>query len=116
MVDFISFVVEVKGADCTSDERKLLSVAFKNLISSKRAACRTIVAIEQNSKISKYKTSLAAYKESIESKLIDDCQYIIDLINTKVLAKNCSGESKAFFTKMVGDYYRYIAENTKPAL
>jgi len=46
MVDFLSKVLEEKGADVSSDERNLLSVAFKNLISSKRAACRTIQAIE----------------------------------------------------------------------
>ena len=27
--------------------------------------------------------------------------------------KNCAAEPKAFFVKMVGDYYRYIAENAK---
>ena len=46
MVDFLELVLKEKGADVTSDERNLLSVAFKNLISSKRAACRTIQAIE----------------------------------------------------------------------
>jgi len=30
-----------------------------------------------------------------------------------VLNKECSGEPKAFFVKMVGDYYRYISENAK---
>jgi hypothetical protein len=38
------------------------------------------------------------------------------MIKSKVLAKNCDGESKAFFIKMVGDYYRYIAENAKDSL
>ena len=37
------------------------------------------------------------------------------MINSKVLAKECDGEAKAFFVKMVGDYYRYIAENAKDA-
>jgi len=46
MVHFLGKVLEEKSADVSSDERNLLSVAFKNLISSKRAACRTIVAIE----------------------------------------------------------------------
>merc|ERR1712048_1143266 len=32
------------------------------------------------------------------------------MINSKVLSKDCAGEAKAFFVKMVGDYYRYIAE------
>ena len=35
------------------------------------------------------------------------------MINNKVLSKPCDGEPKAFFIKMVGDYYRYIAENAK---
>lgn len=35
------------------------------------------------------------------------------MIKDKVLAKPCDGEPKAFFVKMVGDYYRYIAENAK---
>ena len=37
------------------------------------------------------------------------------MIDKKVLSKPCEGESKAFFVKMVGDYYRYIAENAPEA-
>merc|ERR1712025_360978 len=116
MVDFLAKVLDQRGAEVTSDERNLLSVAFKNLISSKRAACRTIAAIEQNPKYSKYADALTQYKTSIETKLNDDCKHVIKLINDKVLAKDCAGESKAFFVKMVGDYYRYIAENAKGSL
>jgi len=116
MVDFLAKVLDTKGADVSSDERNLLSVAFKNLISSKRAACRTISAIEQNPKYSKYADALMSYKTSIEDKLTTDCKNIINMINSKVLSKPCDGEAKAFFVKMVGDYYRYIAENAKGAL
>lgn len=50
MVDFLKPVLDNKGANLSSDERNLLSVAFKSLISSKRSAWRTITAIEQNPK------------------------------------------------------------------
>ena len=113
MVDYLAKVLDTKGGDVTADERNLLSVAFKNLISSKRAACRTIAAIEQNPKYSKFSEALAAYKNTIESQLTADCEKVVAMINDKVLAKDCDGEAKAFFIKMVGDYYRYIAENAK---
>jgi len=116
MVDYLEEVLAQKGGEVNADERNLLSVAFKNLISSKRAACRTITAIEQNPKYSKFNSALMAYKGQIEEQLRADCQKIIDMINARVLAGSCSDEAKAFFVKMVGDYYRYIAENAKEAL
>ena len=116
MVDFLEEVLVVKGGEVNPDERNLLSVAFKNLISSKRAACRTISAIEQNPKYSKFNGALLAYKGQIETQLQQDCQKIIDMINSRVLETSCSDEAKAFFVKMVGDYYRYIAENAKDQL
>merc|ERR1711981_268709 len=114
-VDQLEKVLNQKGSDVSSDERNLLSVAFKNLISSKRAACRTIAAIEQNPKYSKFSDALAQYKGTIEGQLTQDCEKVVEMINTKVLNKDCESEAKAFFVKMVGDYYRYIAENAKDA-
>ena len=115
MVDYLSKVLQEKGAEVNADERNLLSVAFKNLISSKRQACRTIVAIEQNPKYASYSGALATYKTSIENQLVADCERVIDIINTHVLNQSAQGEAKAFFVKMVGDYYRYISENAKDA-
>ena len=66
MVEFLKPVLDQKGADVSSDERNLLSVAFKNLISSKRTAWRTISAIEQNPKYTKFNEGLSAYKKKIE--------------------------------------------------
>jgi hypothetical protein len=110
MVDFLKPVLDQKGASVSSDERNLLSVAFKNLISSKRTAWRTISAIEQNPKYSKFADSLAAYKKRIEESLYRDCENVIEIIKSKVLSKSSDDEARAFFVKMVGDYYRYIAE------
>ena len=114
MVNFLEEVLAHKGGEVNPDERNLLSVAFKNLISSKRSACRTITAIEQNPKYAKFNDALQAYKEKIEGQLSADCEKIIQVINDHVINKGgCADEPKAFFIKMVGDYYRYIAENAK---
>lgn len=110
MVEFLKPFLDIKGGDISSDERNLLSVAFKNLISSKRTAWRTISAIEQNPKYSKFGDALAAYKKKIEEALYRDCENIIEMIRSKVLNKAAEPEARAFFVKMVGDYYRYIAE------
>ena len=36
---------------------------------------------------------------------------IVDLVKGKCLGLAAEDESKAFFQKMIGDYYRYVAES-----
>ena len=62
MVEYLVEVVKSKSDDFTTEERNLLSVGFKNQIGSKRTAIRTISAIEQNPKYSKFNEGLAVYK------------------------------------------------------
>ena len=45
MVNFMTQALSLKGADISSDERNLCSVAFKNLIAAKRSACRQITTL-----------------------------------------------------------------------
>ena len=59
MVEYLGNFLDTKDGEVTADERNLLLVAFKKLISPKRAACRTIAAIEQNPKYSKFSDALA---------------------------------------------------------
>lgn len=113
MVDFLKDVIDAKDKDFTTEERNLLSVGFKNLIGGKRTAIRTISAIEQNAKYEKFKTAMENYKTKIENELYANCEEIIKLIRTEVLAKDATPESKAFFLKMIGDYNRYISESAK---
>ena len=115
MVDFLEEFLVAKAGNVNNDERTVLSTAFSCLIRGKRAACGTISDIEQNPKHSKFTAALLAYKTKIEEQLQVDCHKIIDIINNRVLLRECSDEAKAFFGKTVGDHYRYIAENAKDA-
>ena len=53
---------------------------------------------------------MAEYKTKLEDALFDDCSNIISLITLNILKKKSSDEAKAFFTKLVADNHRYIAE------
>ena len=111
MVDFLKPILKEKGGDFSVEERNLLSVGFKNLIGGKRTAIRTIAAIEQNPKYTKFATALGDYKKKIETELHNDCQMIIDMIKNDAMKTQQEIEGKAFFLKMIGDYYRYMAES-----
>merc|ERR1711981_624748 len=112
MVEFLNQAIEAKsGEDFTIDERNLLSVGFKNLIGSQRGAIRTIGAIEQNPKYQKFGDALATYKKKIENELYEKCMQIVNTVKDKCVKLAAEDESRAFFQKMIGDYYRYVAES-----
>jgi len=112
MVQFLEEAIKAKsGEDFTIDERNLLSVGFKNLIGSQRGAIRTIGAIEQNPKYQKFGDALATYKKKIERELYEQCMRIVKIVQADCLGLAAEDESRAFFQKMIGDYYRYVAES-----
>ena len=39
---------------------------------------------------------------------------IVELVKGPCMAVASDDESKAFFYKMIGDYYRYVAESASP--
>merc|ERR1712166_1032265 len=80
MVDFLQQVVKVKSEDFTTEEGNLLSVGFKNQIGSKRTAIRTISAIEQNPKYSKFNEALGLYKKKIEQELYNQRISIVSIV------------------------------------
>merc|ERR1712178_283192 len=111
MVDFLNQVITKKDPkEFNNEERNLFSVGFKNQIGIKRTAIRTINAIKDNPKYSKYGDALNEYKKKIEEELYTDCTKIIETVKSHCISTS-DQESKAFFQKMIGDYYRYVAEN-----
>jgi 14-3-3 protein epsilon len=97
------------------EERNLLSVAYKNAVGSRRASWRVISSIEQKerSKGNAEQTEYAAtYRQKVESELQQICDTVLGLLTNNLTPLASAAESKVFYHKMKGDYYRYIAEFT----
>merc|ERR1712116_85265 len=50
------------------------------------------------------------YREKVEKELRDICNDVLALLDKFLIAKASNAESKVFYLKMKGDYYRYLAE------
>jgi 14-3-3 protein epsilon len=116
MMEFLEEMVKTKKEDLSSDERNLLSIAYKNTISLRRQAIRTLLAYEMKEKKkdnSQYLNFIVEYKKKVESELVNLCQRIIGNIEKNLLSKATDIEARVFYHKMVADYYRYMAENVE---
>jgi len=95
-----------KKWDLNVEERNLLSVAYKNVIGVRRASWRTL-----NSDEHKDNPLIGEYKRQVEKEMNDICKDVINLLESVLLKNNVKeDESRVFYLKMTGDYYRYLAE------
>jgi len=99
------------GIELSNEERNLLSVAYKNVVGARRSSWRVISSIEQKTEGSERKQQMAKeYREKVENELRDICNDVLALLDKFLIAKASNAESKVFYLKMKGDYYRYLAE------
>merc|ERR1712036_57785 len=99
------------GIELSNEERNLLSVAYKNVVGARRSSWRVISSIEQKTEGSERKQQMAkVYREKVEKELRDICQDVLGLLDKFLIAKASNAESKVFYLKMKGDYFRYLAE------
>lgn len=115
MVAFMQKLVvgSTPATELTVEERNLLSVAYKNVIGSLRAAWRIVSSIEQKEEGRKNDDHVALvkdYRSKVESELSDVCASILNLLDSNLIPSASASESKVFYFKMKGDYHRYMAE------
>ena len=113
MADFMKKLVAGHHDELTVEERNLFSVAYKNLIGSRRASWRIISSIEQKEETRGNADHVAAikdYRAKIESELSSICGDILNLLDQNLVPSASTAESKVFYLKMKGDYHRYLAE------
>ncbi|CAO2602480.1 14-3-3 protein zeta/delta [Lemmus lemmus] len=102
--------VTEQGAELSNEERNLLSVAYKNVVGARRSSWRVVSSIEQKTEGAEKKQQMAReYREKIETEVL--FFLLLKSLLEKFLIPNASqAESKVFYLKMKGDYYRYLAE------
>ncbi|KAH0790275.1 14-3-3 protein [Histomonas meleagridis] len=112
MVDAMKKAIEL-NPELNNDERNLLSIAYKNVVGSRRDGLRMINAIvdhEESRGNSARVEQLQAYKKTILEELEKYCNELITLVDQKLLPAAKTPESRVFFEKLKADYYRYICE------
>jgi len=116
MCDFLSQLVNIKSAEkkaLTVDERNLLSVAYKNVVGTKRQSWRMLT---QGNFEDLSKDVLDSYKVIVEKELEEICNEVILLLKkTTEVSQDAQDTDEAkedlvFYLKMSGDYYRYLSE------
>jgi len=114
MVDAMKKVAKL-NVELTVEERNLLSVAYKNIIGARRAAWRIIASIEQKEKTKGNEANvqkIKKYASKIDNELNGIVADVMDVIDSHLIPHATGEESKVFYHKMKGDYYRYKAEFT----
>jgi len=118
MATAMKAVTKMEAGPLNTEERNLLSVAYKNIVGAKRSSWRVISSIEQKS--SEKEEIARKYRQQIEAELNEVCNEVLELLDNHLVQKavDAAGESDdagdaeaaVFFLKMKGDYFRYLAE------
>lgn len=69
--------VTEKGTDLTSEERNLLSVAYKNVVGARRSAWRVLSSIALKAEGTDRECSAKDYRESVVKELNDICNEVL---------------------------------------
>jgi len=118
MAEFMKAVAH-SGKCLTVEERNLLSVAYKNAVGSRRASWRIVNSVQtkETSKGNDENSQCAAkYQKIVEDELNGLCnsvqEILVVLLNNIAQSEDSesNAESRVFYQKMCGDYYRYQAE------
>lgn len=70
-------LVTESGSELSNEERNLLSVAYKNVVGTKRSSWRVISSIEQKSGDDEKQKMAKEYREKIEGELNTICKEVL---------------------------------------
>lgn len=87
-----------------------MSVAYKNVVGTRRASWRIISSIEQKEETKgsdKHVGKIREYRQKIETELEQVCGDVLNVLDESLIPKAESGESKVFYHKMYASFYSY---------
>jgi 14-3-3 protein len=108
-----------QSQELTVEERNLLSVAYKNVIGSRRASWRVVTSIEQKGDPDKM-TIIKDYKAKIESELVEICNdskclmniYVYAYVLVRFISSRCEAPITHAFYRYYYSYTIYYCTNT----
>jgi len=113
MVEYMKRVA-CMGSELNHQERNLVSVAYKNCVASRRKAVQQVKKAEQEGRSPDVVAAINEYRMKIQVELQERCTDVINVLDQNLIPQATTGESKVFFWKMKGDYYRYLSEFAEP--
>ena len=100
MMDAMKRIVVMTGV-LETEERNMLSVAYKNVIGARRAAWRIFSSLEQkHDDNAKHKQLVSDYRDKIEKEIQEISDGILQLLDDHLIKHAETDESKVFFHKM----------------
>ena len=100
MMDAMKSIV-VMSKVLETEERNMLSVAYKNVIGARRAAWRIFAGLEQKQGDNAAQVEMVTgYREKIEKEIQDISSGILELLDQYLIPNAETDESKVFFHKM----------------
>ncbi|KAM1040504.1 hypothetical protein TB2_029343 [Malus domestica] len=105
MVDAMKKIANL-DVELMVEERNLLFVGYKNVVSACRASRSILSSIEQKEEAKGneiHVKQLKEYRQKVESKLLTICSDIMVVIDEHLIPSATIGESTVFYYKMKGD-------------
>ena len=119
MFKYLEELLIKRNKDFSGKERELLAYGYITYIKSKRKSLHILMAYETKEKKndnSLFLPYIQDYRRRLEIDLTQNCQRIINIIDTLLLKKAENNEAKIYYKKLKGDFNRYIAEYAKDEL
>ena len=116
MIEYVKAFILKTPQDLSAEERNTLSVAYKNFLGIRRTSWRVLSSIEKKEDRrgnDSNKSFTVSYRAEVEAEILKYCNDVLTVIDRDLIPKAATSESRVFYHKMKGDYFRYIAEIAK---